>query len=194
MSVYEQYNHIKDTLKNYGSVAISEDYHTWKDNDWHRECAKLLLIEQADQSVQHIFFDDNAEEGEKCIVDARDIVTKEILPSRKQLGRYVVNVDPLKTVLEPDYYIKMIEECEQNRDTEIKNFNMGILEDLDELKDKEKVTETEWQKLQKMPNDEYLMKTVLPVLYQGMQILEQQRPVAPIEFLAIYLLQNQHKI
>ena len=28
------------------------------------------------------------------------------------------------------------------------------------------------EKLQKLPNDEYLMKTVLPVLYQGMKIVD----------------------
>jgi len=32
--------------------------------------------------------------------------------------------------------------------------------------------ENEWDKLQKLPNDEYLMKTVLPVLYQGMKIVD----------------------
>lgn len=38
------------------------------------------------------------------------------------------------------------------------------------------------------------MKVVLPVLYQGMRIVDQQRPVAPLEYLALYLLKNQDKI
>ena len=64
-------------------MAISEDYQSWADNDHHREISKLLLIDQGDQSTHHIFFDDNADEGEKCIVDTRDIVTKEIIPYKK---------------------------------------------------------------------------------------------------------------
>lgn len=109
MNIHDQYNHVQETLKKYGSMAINEDYANWKENDFHREVAKLLLIDQADQSVQHIFFDDNADEDEKCIVDTRDIVTKEVLPYKKQHGRYVVKVDPLKVILEPDYFIRMIE-------------------------------------------------------------------------------------
>jgi len=38
------------------------------------------------------------------------------------------------------------------------------------------------------------MKTVLPVLYQGMKIIDQQRPVAPLEYLALYLLKHQDQI
>ena len=188
MNVYDQWSHYFDTLNKFGSMIISEDYQGWKENDFHREVSKLLLIDQGDQSTHHIFFDDNADEGENCIIDTRDIVTKEIVPYKKQMGRYVVKCDPLKVILEPDYFIRMIEQCEENRSTELANLEKGIFEDMDELKDREKVVETEWQKLQNMPNDEYLMKTVLPVLYQGMQTLEQQRPVAPLEFLAIYLL------
>ena len=48
--------------------------------------------------------------------------------------------------------------------------------------------------MQALPNEEYLMKTVLPVLYQGMRVVDQQRPVAPLEYLALYLLKNQDKI
>jgi hypothetical protein len=50
---------------------------------------------------------------------------------------------------------------------------------------------TEWEKLQEMPDSEYLMRTVLPVLYQGMGIVDLERPSAPLEFLALYLLKNQ---
>ena len=52
----------------------------------------------------------------------------------------------------------------------------------------------EWAKLQALPNEEYLMRCVMPVLYQGMRVVDQQRPVAPLEYLALYLLKNQDKI
>jgi hypothetical protein len=38
------------------------------------------------------------------------------------------------------------------------------------------------------------MKTVLPVLYQGLKATDMQRPVAPLEYLAIYLLKHQDQI
>ena len=50
------------------------------------------------------------------------------------------------------------------------------------------------KKNQSLSNEEYLMKTVLPVLYQGMKIVDQQRPVAPLEYLALYLLKHQDQI
>jgi hypothetical protein len=32
-------------------MAFSEDYENWKDNDYHREVGKLLLIDQADYNI-----------------------------------------------------------------------------------------------------------------------------------------------
>ena len=40
----------------------------------------------------------------------------------------------------------------------------------------------------------YLSKTILPVLLEAMKQVDQQRPVEPVAYLAIYLLKNQHKI
>lgn len=54
--------------------------------------------------------------------------------------------------------------------------------------------ETEWERIQNLPDAEYLMRTVLPVLYQGMSIVDLERPSAPLEFLALHLLKNQDQI
>lgn len=150
-------------------MAISDDYHNYAANDWHREVGKLLLIDQADYTTQHIFFDDNANEDEDCIVDVRDVVTKDVVSYNKFIGRYVIKVEPHRAILEPDYFIKMIELAEQNRDEEIERIEAGITED---DQDQEPQLENEWEALQKLPNEEYLMKTVLPVLYQGMKIVD----------------------
>ena len=61
--IYDQFDHIQGTLKNHGSMSIHEDYYNWKENDQRREVAKLLLVDQADQGVLNIFFDDNADEA-----------------------------------------------------------------------------------------------------------------------------------
>ena len=78
--------------------------------------SKILLIDQADYGTQHIFFDDNCDENEECIVDVRDVITKEILPYQKFINRYAVKVEPHRAILEPDYFIKMIEMAETSRD------------------------------------------------------------------------------
>ena len=50
--------------------------------------------------------------------------------------------------------------------------------------------ETEWEKIQRMNDAEYLMRTVLPVLYQGMRVVDLERPAAPLEYLSLYLLKH----
>ena len=62
----------------------------------------------------------------------------------KFIGRYVVKVEPYRAILEPDYFIKMIELAEQNRDEEIEKVEAGITED---DQDKEPVLENEWEAL-----------------------------------------------
>ena len=83
-------------------MAIQDDYENWAENDKHREVAKPLFIDQADYNTHHIFFDDNADEDEDCIVDVRDVVTKEILPYSKFINRYVIKAEPHRAVLEVD--------------------------------------------------------------------------------------------
>jgi hypothetical protein len=38
------------------------------------------------------------------------------------------------------------------------------------------------------------MKTVLPVLYQGIKVISMERPTSPMEYLALYMLKNQDKV
>mmetsp|Transcript_4984 Transcript_4984/g.3425 ORF Transcript_4984/g.3425 Transcript_4984/m.3425 type:complete len:187 (-) Transcript_4984:90-650(-) len=174
-------------------MAIYEDYPNWKANDLKRDFAKLLLIDQADYNTHHIFFDDNADEEDDCIVDVRDVVTSERIPYQKFMDLYVVKVHPHRAILEPEYFIKMIEQVEENRSEEIARIEEGIDEER-KSSVMEDTENTEWEKLQKMNNSEYLMKTVLPVLYQGMRVVDLERPAAPLEYLSLYLLKNQDKI
>ena len=50
--------------------------------------------------------------GEDCIVDVRDVVTGEQIPYNKFINKYVVKVEPHRAILEPDYFIKCIEQAE----------------------------------------------------------------------------------
>ena len=38
------------------------------------------------------------------------------------------------------------------------------------------------------------MRTVLPVLYQGMRVIDLERPAAPLEYLSLYLLKHQDMV
>ena len=45
-----------------------------------------------------------------------------------------------------------------------------------------------------MNDADYLMRTVLPVLYQGMKIVDLERPATPLEYLSLYLLKHQDMV
>ena len=98
-----------ETFKKYGSMAMSEDYPAWDAAGRTNSRAKLLLVDQADYNTQHIFFDDNADEGDDCIVDVRDVITGEKVDQGKYMDMYVVKAQPHRAILESDYFIKMIE-------------------------------------------------------------------------------------
>lgn len=183
---------IVDTLQKFSSIAISEDFAAYKAAEFDQRMGKLLFVDEADYQTQHIFFDDNANEEEKCIVDVRDLVSGEPLPYKKFINMYVVKVESYRAILEPDYFIKLIEAAVAKRDEDIRKVEVGIEDEEDYgavWRPKEEV-ETEWQKMQKLPDGEYLMRTVLPVLYEGIRVLDLERPNVPIEFLAMYLLKN----
>lgn len=78
---------------------------------------------------------------------------------------YVCKVHPHRAILEPEYFIKMIEQIEENRSEEIARMEEGIDEEVKTNTVVDDSENTEWEKLQKMNNSDYLMKTVLPVLY-----------------------------
>jgi len=189
----EIYVELMETLKKRSSIAIQHDYNAWKNAEFDQRAGKLLLVDQADYATHHIFFDDNVEDSDECIVDVRDVVTGERIPYRKFIDKYVIRVDPVRAVLEPDYFVKMIEIAEHNREEEIERIELG-LESEDEQKDQKMSPEEEWKHLQNMPNEEYLMRTVLPVLYQGMKVVDLERPNAPLEYLSLYLLKHQDQI
>ena len=121
----------------------------------------------------------------------RDISTGLKIPERKYKNKYVVRANIYEAIVDPDYFIKMIDIWEQNRDDEIERLQLGIHSHDDE---KEIEAENEFEALKKLPNEEYLLKTVAPLLYQGLNLLATDRPQNPIEFLSLYMLQNQHLV
>ena len=67
------------------------------------------MFDKHDTNCHHIFFDDNATPGETSNIDTRDVMSGDTILWKKALGRYVVWVDPLRVIAEPDYFVKEIE-------------------------------------------------------------------------------------
>ena len=70
-------------------MAIQEDYPAWAKVGCTSKCGKLLLVDQADYNTHHIFFDDNADEYDDCILDVRDVITGEKIPYKKFINMYL---------------------------------------------------------------------------------------------------------
>lgn len=141
---------ILETFKKHGSMAFQEDYPAWSKSGRLNSFAKLLMLDQSDYATQHIFFDDNADDGEECIVDVRDVITGQPIDQAKYMNMYVVKVHPHRAITEPDYFIKEIEKCEAKRDEEIARVEAGIEEDeLPKHVQQSKMDheETEWERI-----------------------------------------------
>ena len=112
------------------------------------------------------------------------------------MDMYVVKVHPHRAILEPEYFIKKYEDADEKRDIEIQRVESGIEDEQATARqartmDSIEGQETEWEKIQRMNDADYLMRTVLPVLYQGMRVVDLERPAAPLEYLSMYMLKHQ---
>jgi hypothetical protein len=59
------------------------------------------------------------------VVDIRDIVTNQKISYKKAINKYLVKVDLLSVIRDPDYFMKCVKECEQNRIEEIERIERG---------------------------------------------------------------------
>lgn len=62
-----------------------------------------------------IFFDDNIDEDDPSIVDARDVRLKQELPFESTKDVYLVKVHPVEAILDPNYFVKKVKQCETSR-------------------------------------------------------------------------------
>ena len=190
-SIEDNYALVMNILRKHGSAAISDDHWAYTKSNLDPDFGKLFWIDQYDYSVQHIFFDDCAISETISNIDVRDLSTNLKILEKKYRNKYVVRANIYEAIIDPDYFIKMINIWEENRDNEIERLQLGILSnDEDEIKK----SENEWDALMKLPNEEYILKTVAPLLYQGLTLIATERPQNPIEFLSLFMLQNQHLV
>jgi hypothetical protein len=92
---------------------------------------RILHRHHCDPELHHFFdFDDDATGGvgapptpvardtDSAIVDARDVATGEHLPFPRVGNVNMVRVDPISTILNPDYLVELIRRCEARWVTE----------------------------------------------------------------------------
>eukprot|EP01022_Parablepharisma_sp_SALTPOND_P006343 TRINITY_DN1258_c0_g1_i1.p1 TRINITY_DN1258_c0_g1~~TRINITY_DN1258_c0_g1_i1.p1 ORF type:complete len:615 (+),score=67.56 TRINITY_DN1258_c0_g1_i1:2162-4006(+) len=178
-----------DSLQKVCSYAIQDDFSYWNAKKKTADSGKLLLIDDADYETQQIFFDDNIrDDPNDTILDVRDSITGEVISYKRAINKFFVRVESDRAILENDYFVKKIDECEKRRTEEIENMEKGIsLEE--EIVETKKVDE--WAVLQQLGTNEYLARTVLPVVYQGLKEVDIERPKDPVKSFAFFLLKNQ---
>jgi hypothetical protein len=100
-----------------GTFACRDYYPWWRANDDAGWAGKLLAIDPNEESVLHLFFDDNLyflnQPHHMAIIDLRTL-EGEMLPLREYLFKHVVKVEPYDVITDPQYFIKCLATCEQN--------------------------------------------------------------------------------
>ena len=103
------YNHLKE--KN--SFGIQDDYCFWNENNEKFEFAKPLLVNTSDSHILPIFFDDNIQANDDCIIDCRNIHTKEQIHLTESLNKHLIKVDSFLALSNDNYFLEMISVCEK---------------------------------------------------------------------------------
>jgi hypothetical protein len=85
--------------------------------------------------------------GDNCQVDVIDAIKGASLPYKKFIDKYVVKVEPHRAIMEPDYFIKLIELAEQKRTEEIERVESGGLDSDEEIAQRQARQNEEWERL-----------------------------------------------
>lgn len=166
------------------SFCILDDYSYYTHhNNSH---GKLLLIDPYDTETLQIFFDTDLHKNPDK-VDIIDVVTGKRLDFSYTINKFLVNVEPYKAIVDSNYFNHKIEECINNRKSEILKMQGKELPiiPVDENLNVE-------EEMKRLPGDIYLQMTVLPLLQNAMNMCEILRPQDPISFIANFMLVNKN--
>eukprot|EP01024_Parvocaulis_polyphysoides_P059435 TRINITY_DN6426_c1_g1_i1.p1 TRINITY_DN6426_c1_g1~~TRINITY_DN6426_c1_g1_i1.p1 ORF type:complete len:171 (+),score=19.89 TRINITY_DN6426_c1_g1_i1:241-753(+) len=101
-----------------------------------------MLLDPCDESTIQIFFDDNIGHTSPHIVDARNVRPNfanddSTLSFRETKGLNLVKVEPLNAILDPQYFVRAVNECE-----------MAVLSRREALEDLKRTLENDFEALQ----------------------------------------------
>ena len=175
-----------DKISQNCSFCILDDYSYFIHNG--NKSGKLFLIDPYDVDTLQIFFDIELDKYPEKI-EVIDVVTQKKLSRDYYMNKYVINVEPYKATIDINYYLNKIEECINNRKSELLKM---------QAKDIPLIptdTNLNFQnEMQKLPGDVYLEMTVLPLLHNAINMCDMIRPPDPITFIANFMLINKDKV
>ena len=181
----EIYLSFMDKISQNCSFCILDDYSYFIHNGYKH--GKLFLIDPYDVDTLQIFFDIELDKYPEKI-DVIDVVTKKHLTKDYYMNKNVVNVEPYKAIIDINYYFKKIEECINNRKSELLKMQAKdiplIPNDTNLNIEKE---------MQQLPGDVYLEMSILPLLHNAINMCDMIRPPDPINFIANFMLMNKDK-
>jgi len=173
------------------TTAIQDDYQYWIGKGRDSKAGKLLLVDDAETKVQHVFFDGHIRGDDAYCVDVRNVVNGEQIPYEDAKDIYFKRVDLWSAITDDQYFIKSLAASElkmsqrtvaRKKAKQQSEEEMGPAELLQLLKDKDKV-----------PPKEYLYRTVIPALLPALEVAQRDRPEDPISFIAFYMLRHQRQ-
>ena len=104
-------------------IACTDDYHWWNDHGYNPSCGKPIWITKNEDEYLPIFFDDNIHHDENDSIVAvrvredqteeefRPLTGKETLAMQ---GKHLVRVPTIAPILNENWFLEKIEECETN--------------------------------------------------------------------------------
>ena len=159
MTISKGYNDIMlstyEKLSQFCTIAFFDDCTLYNKSNKY---GKLFVIDPCDYETLQIWFDSDLQ-LEQNKLDVIDIATGKKLNNESCMDKYIVNVDPRRAVIDLNYFLSKIEQCENNRQNEIikltaKEFPlMPISSDFDLKKE-----------IHRIGSDNYLEMTVFPLL------------------------------
>ena len=165
------------------SFVMLDDYSYYRQNG--NKYGKLLLVDPYDVETLQIFFDTDTDEYPEKI-EVIDVVTKKKLERSYVLNKFLVNVEPYRAILDINYFNNKIEECVNNRKSELLKMQgketplISLSKEFDYNKE-----------IKKMPGGLYLQMTVMPLLHNALTMCDMIRPQDPISFIANFMIMNK---
>jgi hypothetical protein len=95
------------------TMGIRDYYPFWGAEGESDTSGKLILVDPADSEHHHVILDDNVEFDRLHIVDVRNVATGEPIPFPCAMGQWVVKVEPLLAITDPDYFIKIVQQLDE---------------------------------------------------------------------------------
>ena len=175
-----------DKISQNCSFCILDDYSYFIHNGNKR--GKLFLIDPYDVDTLQIFFDIELDKYPEKI-EVIDVVTQKKLSRDYYMNKYVINVEPYKAIVDINYYLNKIEECINNRKSELLKMQAKDIPLIPT-----DINLNFQNEMQKLPGDVYLEMTVLPLLHNAIKMCDMIRPPDPITFIANFMLINKDKV